>query len=563
MIFPSLGPVNEIFAISLLTIAGFAGGKIARFLRLPAITGNILAGILIGPYGLHLLSYQAVTVDLKPIASFALAYVSFSIATHIDLTEIKETNGRAFFTGVSDVLVSSASVTIVLYYFTHSLVLSLLLGIISGATAPATTLAVVKETRSKGPLTRLLLPHVAINNLACVALFGFVFAGIKGTITGEASLISALTHTAILSSSVSISIGLGTGMVLKVLFTRFEHESYTLSTLLVSILFVSGLSTFLHVSPLLSAMALGFLIHNLLKQKEAADKAFTSLEPIIYTAFFTLAGSHMKLSLLPTIGFVGGMYILSRFAGKWIGTFLSAWVCGAPVTFRNLAGFTLLPQAGIALGLIVLIQEETCCAMVSPMVTAIVVAAVAIHEIIGPILTEMMLKVAGEAGRDLHPVMGFLLPDGIVPGFESTDKWESIRRLVDHLAGVYHLTHKGKEELLKSVIEREKSMTTGIGHELAIPHGVLEGSGPIMGVMGISRDGIDFDAIDGNKAHIILLTAVHRDQLASHLETLMMMSRMFSREGLVQKILKTTSKTDVYELLYDEEEYVPRAALRT
>jgi len=563
LIFPSLGPVNEIFAISLLTIAGFAGGKIARFLRLPAITGNILAGILIGPYGLHLLSYQAVTVDLKPIASFALAYVSFSIATHIDLTEIKETNGRAFFTGVSDVLVSSASVTIVLYYFTHSLVLSLLLGIISGATAPATTLAVVKETRSKGPLTRLLLPHVAINNLACVALFGFVFAGIKGTITGEASLISALTHTAILSSSVSISIGLGTGMVLKVLFTRFEHESYTLSTLLVSILFVSGLSTFLHVSPLLSAMALGFLIHNLLKQKEAADKAFTSLEPIIYTAFFTLAGSHMKLSLLPTIGFVGGMYILSRFAGKWIGTFLSAWVCGAPVTFRNLAGFTLLPQAGIALGLIVLIQEETCCAMVSPMVTAIVVAAVAIHEIIGPILTEMMLKVAGEAGRDLHPVMGFLLPDGIVPGFESTDKWESIRRLVDHLAGVYHLTHKGKEELLKSVIEREKSMTTGIGHELAIPHGVLEGSGPIMGVMGISRDGIDFDAIDGNKAHIILLTAVHRDQLASHLETLMMMSRMFSREGLVQKILKTTSKTDVYELLYDEEEYVPRAALRT
>jgi len=563
LIFPSLGPVNEIFAISLLTIAGFAGGKIARFLRLPAITGNILAGILIGPYGLHLLSYQAVTIDLKPIASFALAYVSFSIATHIDLTEIKETNGRAFFTGVSDVLVSSASVTIVLYYFTHSLVLSLLLGIISGATAPATTLAVVKETRSKGPLTRLLLPHVAINNLACVALFGFVFAGIKGTITGEASLISALTHTAILSSSVSISIGLGTGMVLKVLFTRFEHESYTLSTLLVSILFVSGLSTFLHVSPLLSAMALGFLIHNLLKQKEAADKAFTSLEPIIYTAFFTLAGSHMKLSLLPTIGFVGGMYILSRFAGKWIGTFLSAWVCGAPVTFRNLAGFTLLPQAGIALGLIVLIQEETCCAKVSPMVTAIVVAAVAIHEIIGPILTEMMLKVAGEAGRDLHPVMGFLLPEGIVPGFESTDKWESIRRLVDHLAGVYHLTHKGKEELLKSVIERENSMTTGIGHELAIPHGVLEGSGPIMGVMGISRDGIDFDAIDGNKAHIILLTAVHRDQLASHLETLMMISRMFSREGLVQKILKTTSKTDVYELLYDEEEYVPRAALRT
>ena len=554
MSFYTFGPVNEIFAISLLMIAGFAGGKLANLLKLPAITGNILAGILIGPYGLHLLSHQTVTLDLKPIMSFALAFVSFSIATHIDMKEIKETNGRAFITGISDVLVSSASVTLVLYFFTHDFILSLLLGVISGATAPATILAIIRENRSKGPITNLLLPHVAINNLACVALFGFVFAGIKGTIGGEISITTALTHNALLYSVISILIGLGTGLVLKVLFSRLDNESAVLTLLLVSLFFVSGLSTFLHVSPLLSAMALGFLIHNLLEQKEAADKAFITLEPIIYTAFFTLAGTHLQLTLLPVVGVTGVWYILSRFAGKWFGTFLSGWASGTPAIFRNLAGFTLLPQAGIALGLIVLIQEETCCARYSPTVTAIVVAAVTIHEIIGPILTRMTLKIAGEAGKDLHPVMGFLLPEGIMLDFKSTDKWAAIRELVGHLAETYFLQAKEKEELLKSVIERETSMTTGIGHELAIPHGVFEGRGPIMGVMGISKEGIDFDAIDGNMAHIILLTAVHRDQLASHLEILMKISRMFCREGLVEKLVNASSQTAAYEILFDEEE---------
>ena len=547
------GPANEIFSISLLLIAGFAGGKLANYLKLPTITGNILAGILIGPFGFHLLSYKAVTVALKPILSFALAFVSFSIATHIDMRDIIETNGRAMITGIFDVLVGSAMVTLVLYLYTHDLVLSLLLGVISGATAPATILAVVRETRSKGPLTDLLLPHVAINNLACVALFGFVFAGVKGTMGGGVTLRVALTQTAVLYSLTSVMIGLGTGFLLKFLFPRLENEASILPLMLVALFFVSGLSSFLHVSPLLSSMALGFLVHNLIQQKEAVDKAFVSLEPVIYTAFFTLAGTHLRLFLLPVVGGMGGLYIASRFVGKWLGTFLSGWACGAPAHFRNLAGMALLPQAGIALGLIVLIQEEPCCSEYAPVVTAVIVAAVTVHEIIGPVLAKITLKIAGESGKDYHPVMGFLRPEGILVHFTAGDKWEAIRQLVAHLVLIYQLSPAEEEALLTSVIEREKSLTTGIGHGLAIPHGVLEGSGPIMGVMGISKQGIDFGSLDRDNAHIILLTSVHRDQLASHLDVLMNISRMFSREGLFQKLLDAPSKERVYEILYKEE----------
>jgi len=547
------GPANEIFSISLLLIAGFAGGKIANFFRLPAITGNLLAGILVGPFGLHLLSYRAVTIELRPILAFALAFVSFSIATHIDIRAMIETNGRAVITGIFDVLFSSAMVTFVLFLYTRDLVLALLLGVISGATAPATILAVVRETRSKGPMTHLLLSHVAINNLACVALFGFVFAGIKGTMGSGTTLTAALTQTAVLYSLTSILIGLGTGIFLKFLFLRLENEGSVLPIMLVALFFVSGISSFLHVSPLLSSMALGFLVHNLIQRKEAVDRAFVSLEPVIYTAFFTLAGAHLRLFLLPSVGIVGALYILSRFAGKWLGTFLSGWGCGAPVPFRNLAGFTLLPQAGIALGLIVLIQEEPCCAKYAPMVTVIIVAAVTVHEIIGPVLAKITLKVAGEAGKDYHPVMGFLRPDGIIVNLEAGDKWEAIRKLVAHLARIYSLTSSEEETLLASVVEREKSLTTGIGHGLAIPHGVLEGSGPIMGVMGISQQGIDFGSLDGDIAHIILLTSVHRDQLASHLDVLMKISRMFSRKGLFQKLLSASAGEEIYGILYHEE----------
>ena len=553
MPFHTFGPVNEIFAISLLMLAGFTGGKLASRLRLPAITGNILAGILIGPYGLHLLSHQAVTIDLKPIMLFALGFVSFSIATHIDISEIKKTKGRTLITGISDVLISSLLVAVTLYLWTKSLALALLLGAISGATAPATTLAVIRESRAKGPLTEALLPHVAFNNVVCVALFAFVFAGLKGTLIKGASVTEALLHVAVITSIISIAIGFGTGLLLKAFFSGVENESFILPTMIISLLFVSGLSEFLHVSALISSMTLGFLTHNFLEKKEAVDKAFTSFEPLIYTAFFTLAGTHLDLSLLPALGITGGLYIISRFTGKWIGTFLSAWLCRAPAAFRNFAGLTLLPQAGIALGLIVLIEEQPCCDPFSPMVTAIVVAAVAFHEIIGPILTKAALKAAGEAGKDLHPVMGFLLPEGISPDLNPVDKWDAIRQLVGHLAEIYHLSWKQEDELLTSVIEREKSMTTGIGHELAIPHGLFEGSGPIMGVMGISKRGIDFDAIDGNKAHIILLTAVHRDQLASHLDVLMKISRMFCRESLVQRLIHAPSQTSMYEILYDEE----------
>jgi Kef-type K+ transport system membrane component KefB/mannitol/fructose-specific phosphotransferase system IIA component (Ntr-type) len=552
--FHAFGPVNEIFAISLLMLAGFAGGKLANRLRLPAITGNILAGILIGPYGLHLLSHQAVTIDLKPITSFALGFVSFSIATHIDISEIKKTKGRILITGISDVLISSLFVAVTLYLWTKSLALALLMGAISGATAPATTLAVIRESRAKGPLTEALLPHVAFNNVVCVALFAFVFAGLKGTFMKGTSVTEALLHVAVITSIISIAIGFGTGLLLKAFFTGMENESFILPTMIISLLFVSGLSEFLHVSALISTMTLGFLTHNLLEQKEAVDKAFTSFEPLIYTAFFTLAGTHLDLSLLPALGITGVLYIISRFAGKWVGTFISAWLCRAPAVFRNLGGFTLLPQAGIALGLIVLIEEQPCCDPFSPAITAIVVAAVAFHEIIGPILTKATLKTAGEAGKDLHPVMGFLLPEGILPDLNPVDKWDAIRQLVGHLAEIYRLSWKQEDELLTSVIEREKSMTTGIGHRLAIPHGLFEGSGPIMGVMGISRRGVDFDAIDGDKSHIILLTAVHRDQLASHLDVLMKISRMFCREDLVQRLIHTVSQTSIYEILYDEEE---------
>ncbi len=550
---PTIGPTNEIFSISLLLIAGFAGGKIAHVFKLPAITGNILAGILVGPFGLHLLSYRAVTMDLKPIMSFALAFVSFSIATHIDLQEIIETNGRAFITGVADVLFSSGLVTLVLYLYSHSFILALLLGVISGATAPATLLSITRETRSKGPLTNLLLPHIAINNLACVALFGVVFAGVKGTLTGETSLATALTQTALLYSLASILIGLGTGMILKILFPRFEHEVYILPLMLVSLFFVSGFSSFLHVSPLLAAMTLGFLVHNLMRQKEAVDRAFLSLEPVIYTAFFTLAGTHLQPSLIPVVGGAGVLYIVSRFAGKWGGTFLSAWLTAAPRSFRNFAGLALVPQAGIALGLIVLIQEEACCAKFSPKITAIVIAAVTVHEILGPILAKITLKMAGEAGKDLHPVMGFLKPDGVMLNLETEDKWEVIRRLVNHLTQIYTLSQAQQAELLDSVIEREKSLTTGIGHGLAIPHGILDGSGPIMGVMGISKRGVDFGSMDRSKAHIILLTAVHKDQLASHLDVLMRISKMFCQEGLYHRLMTAESPKEVYEILYNEE----------
>ena len=548
-----LGPANEIFSISLLLIAGFAGGSLVKTLKIPAITGNILAGILVGPYGLHLLSYQAVTINLKPIMSFALAFVAFSIATHIDIKEIIETNGRAFITGVSDVFISSASVTLAIYLFTHDFILSLLLGVVSGATAPATVLAIVKETHARGPVTDLILPHVALNNLACVALFGFVFAGIKGSMVSGATILTALTQTAVIRSSASILIGVGVGLAIKFFFPRLEHEASILPLMLVSLLFVSGVSSFFHVSPLLSSMALGFLTHNLIEEKEAVERAFFSLEPVIYTAFFTLAGAHLQISLLPSVGAAGVLYILSRLIGKWLGTFLSGWVSGASTPFRNLAGLALLPQAGIALGLIVLIQDEACCAKLAPRVTAIVVAAVAVHEIIGPVFTKITLKLAGEIGKDLHPVMGFLLPQGIILDLESNDKWAVIRQMVAHLATVYQLSTDQEADLLNSVIERENSLTTGIGHGLAIPHGVLEGDGSIMGVMGISNKGVDFGSLDGKRAHIILLTAVHKDQLASHLDILMKISRMFSQEGLFHKLLSASSNEQAYEILYNME----------
>ncbi|MBR3715372.1 MAG: cation:proton antiporter [Clostridia bacterium] len=389
----------------------------AKLLKLPAVTAYLIAGIFIGPFCLGLLNIKglgfssiAEVNDLKIISDVALGFIAFSIGNEFRLSQLKQTGKQATIIGILQAVVTTLVVDAVLITFALttkaiSVSVAIVLGAIASATAPAATLMVVKQYKAKGPLTDILLPVVALDDAVGLVIFAVSFGVAKALSVGGAISVVSVVINPLIEIFASLILGGIMGAIFTFTEKFFKSNSKRLSISITFVLLTVALSMIdiplggeLHVSfsSLLVCMMLGTVFCNLCDfSEELMERADRWTAPL-FILFFVLSGAELDFSVFGSLYviIVGVLYIISRSVGKYFGAFGSSVISGASPTIKKFLGITLLPQAGVALGMS--LQAEQVLGADGILIRNIVLFAVLIYELIGPMLTKIALTKAGD-----------------------------------------------------------------------------------------------------------------------------------------------------------------------
>ena len=408
-----------LLSLSIALLAGLLLSRLAKILKLPAVTAYLVAGILVGPFllgrvslfGIHLGFVKEDLAAFKIISEVALGFIAFSIGNEFRLSDLKKNGKKATIIGIFQAVVATIlvdAVLIVIAVTTNiiSIEAAIVLGAIASATAPAATLMVVKQYKAKGPLTDILLPIVAIDDAVGLVLFAISFGVAKAIGSGEISLVSI-----ILEPIIEVVLSLVLGSIMGLLFhlcERFFHSrskrlavsvTFVLLTVALSMIKFSVYGVHIGFSSLLVCMMLGTVFCNVCDFSiELMDRVDRWTAPL-FVLFFVISGAELDLSVFTSLGIVlvGIAYIIARSAGKYLGAFSSAKAMKCDKKIVNYLGITLLPQAGVALGMAIKASDPvTGLGATGAIVAQITLFAVLVYELIGPLLTKISLTKAGE-----------------------------------------------------------------------------------------------------------------------------------------------------------------------
>jgi Kef-type K+ transport system membrane component KefB len=400
--------------LSLALLAGLLLSRLAKIVNLPAVTAYLIAGILIGPSVIGALGIEGLgfvskdNVDSFAILSdVALGFIAFSIGNEFRVEDLKHIGKQATVIGIFQSVFTSIIVDIVLIGLALTEIISIpvaiVLGAIASATAPAATLMVVRQYKAKGPLTDILLPIVALDDAVGLVLFSVSFGIAKSISAGEVNILSV-----ILEPILEVVLSLGLGAVLGYLFTlmeKFYHSrskrlavsvTFVLLTVALSMVKFEILGIHIGFSSLLVCMMLGTVFCNVCDfSAELMDRVDRWTAPL-FIIFFVLSGAELELSVFTDIAIVvvGLVYIIARSAGKYFGASFSAKAVKCEPNIVKYLGITLLPQAGVALGMAIKAKESL--GAEGAIIANITLFAVLIYELIGPLLTKISLQKAGE-----------------------------------------------------------------------------------------------------------------------------------------------------------------------
>lgn len=404
--------MNEIaltLGIAILLSIGLLFAKIAQLVRLPSVTGFIIAGLVMGPSFLELVSIETVS-KLEHFTQIALMLIAFGIGEHIEIRRLGNIASDVFYISVIQAAGAFILVTVGVFLTAwlvagnaanniDNFILALLLGAVAVATAPAALLHVVREMGAKGPLTSTLMAVVAVDDGIAIMIFGMSMS-VAHQLAGPGT-VSAVHAAAecLYEIGFSLIIGVVTGLTIDFVLNKLHNRGEMLTAGLALLLLCGEITRFLNMSPLLAGMAAGFTIINRAERDVRLFRALNAFEPPIYVLFFTLAGLHLDLSALKLAGWIGLVYFVARFIGKYLGTWLGGVMSGSSPTVRNFLGLALIPQAGVAIGLVILISNDSLLAPWSAIITPVVLAGVFFSELSGPLFARYTIEKAGEGEK--------------------------------------------------------------------------------------------------------------------------------------------------------------------
>ena len=411
--------MGTLLSVSIALLAGLLMTRIFKTFKLPAVTAYLIAGVLIGPYGIGAFGIEGLgftsmenVEHLSVVSQIALGFIAFSIGNEFRIDDLKHTGKQAAMIGVFQALAATLFVDLALYGI-HllmpdkiSLAQVLTLGAIATATAPAATLMVVREYKAKGPLTSLLLPIVALDDAVGLIVFAVSFGVAKTLISGTIDIVSIILNP-IIEIVCSLLLGALMGWLLTQLEKMFHSNTNRLNMTIAFVFLTVSLSMLkfemgpVHVSfsSLLVCMMLGTVFCNICPLSHdlmgAADKWTSPL----FALFFVISGAELELGVFMDMAIVGIgiVYILFRCLGKYFGSLFSAKATNCAPEICKYLGITLFPQAGVALGMCTTamqLGEE------GNLIRNITLFAVLVYELIGPLMTKQALTAAG----DIKPI---------------------------------------------------------------------------------------------------------------------------------------------------------------
>ncbi|KPJ99966.1 MAG: hypothetical protein AMJ60_03140 [Desulfobacterales bacterium SG8_35] len=400
------------FLLAVILTVGFIAAKAGQALRLPSVTGFIAAGVLLGPSGLNIITAEATGNQLRHFTQIALMLIAFGIGEHLELKRLQVTAKTVLAICLVDTaaalfLIAGAILLVTWgtgaggagWHFKDYLVLALILGTVSIATAPGTMLCITRECRAVGPVTTTLLQVVAVNNGLAIVLFGMALVFARQVVGAEQTILG--TMLVILAKiSFSLLLGIATGLLIDFVIHRLKDRGEMLTVGLALLLLSGEMARFLKLSPLLVGIAIGFTIVNRDHRDVRLFRTLNAFEPPIYVLFFTLAGAHLDFSALTVAGWLGFIYFFLRFMSKIAGAYLGGGLAGAPAILRKYLGIALIPQAGVAIGLVFLINGDPNLNKYAAILTPTVLVGVLFAELIGPACTKYALERSGEAVVD-------------------------------------------------------------------------------------------------------------------------------------------------------------------
>ena len=405
-----------LLSLSVALLAGLLLSRLAKLVHLPAVTAYLVAGILVGPFLLGRIGVEGLGFNsleqldsFKIICDLALGFIAFSIGNEFRLSQLKKIGKQATVIGIFQAIFTTVIVDAVLVcvHFIKPDLLPLpsaiVLGAVATATAPAATLMVVRQYKAKGPLTDILLPVVALDDAVGLVVFAVSF-GIAGAMnTGHFDVISMALNP-FLEVVLSLLLGALMGWLFTICEKHFHSRSKRMAVSVTFVMMTVALSQLkfelgsVHIafSSLLTCMMLGTVFCNICDfSEELMDRADRWVAPLLIL-FFVISGAELDLSVFSSIGFVivGIIYIIARSIGKYFGAGISAKITKCDPHIVKYLGITLLPQAGVALGMASQAMELD--PGIGNVVRSITLFAVLVYEIVGPFLTKIALTRAGD-----------------------------------------------------------------------------------------------------------------------------------------------------------------------
>ena len=405
---------TELICLAVAVIGGLLMSRLTKLLNLPAVTAYLVAGLLLGPYCLGALGIGGVgfqtmaQVEAQSILTqTALGFIAFSMGNEFRLTQLKNMGAKAVFIGivqavVTTVVVDLALITLhLLFPSVLSLPAAIVLGAIASATAPAATLMVVRQYKADGPLTRLLMLVVAIDDAVGLLLFSVSFGIATALESGAVSILGVVVEPIL---EIVLSLGLGTlmGILLDRVEYLFHSRSKRMTISVAFVLLTVGLSMLkftvagIHCgfSLLLVCMMTGTVFCNVCDFSEELMERVERWTVPLNVLFFVVSGAELDLQVLinPVTLLVGGIYIIARSAGKYVGAYGSCKAVKCSDKITEHLGITLLPQAGVALGMALAATALGD----GGLVRNVILFSVLIYELVGPALTKRSLLAVGE-----------------------------------------------------------------------------------------------------------------------------------------------------------------------